>query len=123
MENICSKPCGECPFSSKSAKGWLGGYTIEQIKDFMKDEVLFPCHKTLTGSGHMSVQQVHVMIEAGVFKLCRGYTEMLAKSCYLPYRNPQLVEALKFVKQDGLSENTMAIWDFITHHTVEFKPE
>jgi hypothetical protein len=112
--SVCAKMCNECPFSNKSLSGWLGGYTFDDIQAFMRAEVSFPCHK-------MVVEQIDVFtanykVQSGEMKLCRGYVESIIKSAKSPYMNKVLVEAVKQVRGEELSEDSMAMWDFKKHH-------
>ena len=112
--NVCKSLCKECPFSNKSLNGWLADYTIEDFIQMQTQEVLFPCHMML--KEEMSVQQAQKAVEAGEIKLCRGYVESLIKSCKMPKFNKLLIETRTNVKEEGLSEDSMGIWDFKTHH-------
>jgi len=114
---VCSKLCGECPFSNKSIRGWLTDYTIEDIKTFQRNDGLFPCHKMVEGDG-LSQAEVSKAIEAGEMKMCRGYVESIVKSAKLPQKGSALYEAYLTVKAEGTSEKSMTIWDFEKHHTV-----
>lgn len=112
--NVCAKMCNECPFSNKSLNGWLADYTTDDIIKFMSFDASFPCHKMIKKD--LSVDEVTKAIEKGEMKLCRGYVEMLIKSAKSPKNNNFLVEAIKLVKEDGLSENSMSIFEFTEHH-------
>ncbi len=118
--NVCTKQCGECPFSKTSMKGWLANYTIENIEEYMRHEALFPCHMMMK-DGDMNQAAVQTAIEEGKLKLCRGYVESIIKSAKSPFRNKFLVQAVKDVKAQGLGENSMDIMEFRTHHTLSKK--
>lgn len=111
--NVCKKICNECPFSNKSLNGWLADYTIEDFISFQRADVAFPCH--MITSENMSINEVELAIKRGELKLCRGYVESMIKSCKAPI-NPLLKEVIEEVKKEGLSENSMAIWEFKKHH-------
>ena len=111
----CAKQCKECPFSKNSMQGWLSDYTGQDIINFMNAEASFPCHMQMT-DGSLDIEQTKEAIEKGEMKLCRGYVECVIKSAKSPYKNEQLVEAIKLVKEEGLSENTMDIFEFLEHH-------
>jgi hypothetical protein len=113
--SVCKKICNECPFSNKSLNGWLGGYTIDDVMTFQRTETSFPCHKMMTQE-NLSPTQVDRAIKNGDMKLCRGYVESMVKSCKSPFANKFLIEAIAEVKAEGLSEDSMAIWDFKKHH-------
>jgi len=113
--NICSKLCGECPFSKNSPQGWLAEYTVDDIKTYQNQEVLFPCH-LMVKDEDMSQGEVTEAIENGDMKLCRGYVESMIKSCKMPKYSETLKQAIAIVKEQGLSENSMSIWDFKKHH-------
>jgi hypothetical protein len=112
--SVCAKMCNECPFSNKSLSGWLGGYTFDDIQSFMRAEISFPCHKMV--GEQIDVFKVNDKIQSGEMKLCRGYVESIIKSAKMPYMNRILIEAVKQVKADGLSEDSMPMWDFKKHH-------
>jgi len=114
--STCEKLCKECPFSVDSPKGWLADYSVDDIKEIMNQEALFPCHM-LMAEGDMTQYQVQKAIEQGEMKLCRGYIESMIKSGKLPRYNILLKEEIDRVKQEGLSENSMPIWEFIKHHS------
>lgn len=114
--NICSKTCGECPFSNKSIPGWLAEYQPKDLNNFMNGEVSFPCHMTMK-NGDMSPQETQDAIASGELRMCRGYVESMIKSCKSPYRNKQLVAAIELVREQGLSDNTMSMNDFFEHHS------
>lgn len=113
--SVCKKICNECPFSNKSLNGWLGGYSIEDVISFQRNETSFPCHKMMS-ENNISQAQADKAIKNGTMKLCRGYVESMVKSCKSPFGNKLLVQAIAEVKAEGLSEDSMAIWDFKKHH-------
>ena len=115
--NICNKLCGECPFSKKSIKGFIANYSIDDFQQMMGHEISFPCHMSMDDEG-VDVDDVLGIIEKGEMKLCRGYIESIIKSAKMPYHNKQIVEAVKLVKEQGLSEDSMSIWEFRKHHTL-----
>ncbi|MFA6199234.1 MAG: hypothetical protein WC679_02345 [Bacteroidales bacterium] len=116
MIDICKKLCNDCPFSSKSMPGFLGGYTIDDIMQFMQFDALFPCHKFLQDDTQLSV--VNSGVRRGEIPLCRGYGEMMIKSCKLP-KAPAFSQVLKEIKESGnISDDSMSIFEFIKHHTI-----
>lgn len=98
---ICSKICNECPFKKDSAKGWLGGETVESTLAFIEKEVDFSCHLTREDG----VEQ----------RYCRGYLIFYKKMCKLPKYNPELKEVLKEISFDEM------VGSDIFNTTVEFK--
>lgn len=110
-----AKTCGDCPFSKTSVPGFLADYTIQDFKDFMNAEASFPCHKSMEDEGK-SLDEVTKDIEDGKKPFCRGYIESIIKSGKKPYKNKKLIEAIEMVKSQGLSENTMSIFEFINFH-------
>ncbi|MEK6828984.1 MAG: hypothetical protein AABY15_02575 [Nanoarchaeota archaeon] len=113
---LCSsKTCSDCPFSKTSVRGFLADYTIQDFKDFMNAEASFPCHKSMEEDGK-SLDEVTQDIEDGKKPFCRGYVESMIKSAKRPYKNKKLIEAIELVKSQGLSENTMSIFEFIDFH-------
>lgn len=113
--NVCSKLCGECPFSNKSPQGWLADYSVDDIQNFMNGEALFPCHK-MVADDDMNQAEVQEAIESGEMKLCRGYVESFIKSCKMPKFNIFLKGAIAMVKSEGVSEHSMSLRDFRKHH-------
>lgn len=116
---VCTKICNECPFSNKSLPGWLADYTVEDIKNYQRHDALFPCHLMIKGD-QFTQEEVSKAIEAGEMKLCRGYIESIIKSAKMPKKGTALYEAYEVVKKQGLSENSISMWDFEKHHT-QFK--
>jgi hypothetical protein len=113
--NVCAKVCKECPFSKNSIPGWLADYTTGDFKDFMNNEVLFPCHMMMSEES-LSHEEVQDKIQNGELKLCRGYVESVIKSAKSPRYNQTLKDAMVKARAEGLSDETMPIWDFIKHH-------
>lgn len=108
---VCSKLCGECPFSSKSAKGWLADYEVKDFMNFMTHEILFPCHMQM-GEDDLSPEAVNEKVRNGELTLCRGYVESMRKSCKTP-RDEKLA---KIVAEIEVSEQSMSIFEFAKHH-------
>jgi len=118
--SVCPKMCKECPFSKNAMPGWLADYTPQDIQNYMSHEAFFPCHMMMPeGVDDMNQQQVQDAIAAGEMKFCRGYVESMIKSGKMPYKNKALVEAYNKVKAEGVSPNTMNIFEFTKHHTRE----
>lgn len=120
MVNVCKKTCKECPFSNQSMKGWLADYDVQDIQNYMSREVSFPCHMMMS-KDDMDANETKEAIANGEMSLCRGYVESVIKSAKMPYANKQLVEAIAQVREEGLSDNTMSIFEFINHHTISVK--
>ncbi len=113
--NLCPKMCNECPFSNMSMKGFIADYSVMDFREMMRVEVSFPCHKSM-GEDDTDSEAAKTSIDNGEMTICRGYVESIIKSAKSPYHNKQLVEAIKQVKEDGLSEHSMSIFQFIKHH-------
>lgn len=109
------KTCVDCPFSKNSMRGFLADYKTQDFIDFMNLEASFPCHNSMETEGK-SLTEVAKDIEDGKKPFCRGYVESIIKSGKMPYKNKKLMEAIGIVKKDGLSENTMSIFEFINFH-------
>ena len=109
---VCQNMCGGCPFSSKSMKGFLADYSIDDIRYFLNHSVFFTCHK------HMDVNLPQSEIKREVIKrqlpLCRGFMECMVKSCITP-RDLDLAKARNSIKSD-LSPDSMSIFEFDEHH-------
>jgi len=113
---VCKVICKECPFSNQSLRGWLSDYTIDDFQKYMAGEATFPCHMQI-GRDDMTVEDAKEAVNRGEMTLCRGYVESVVKSAKMPYRNETLIEAIKLVKEGGMSEHSMDIFEFRTHHT------
>jgi len=98
-------------------KGWLADYEIQDFQNYMSREVSFPCHMMMT-KDNLDANETKEAITNGEMSLCRGYVESIIKSAKMPYMNKQLVEAIAQVKEEGLSNNTMSIFEFRTYHTL-----
>jgi len=115
MIEVCDKPCNECPFDKKNLR-WLSDYDPEDFVEFMGDDVLFPCHLDMPEHG-LQREESNEAVYNGEMKLCRGYAEMLIKSCKMP-REWEFQDVLESIKQD-MSETTMSIFEFMKHHKEE----
>jgi hypothetical protein len=113
---VCKSTCSECPFSNKSQRGWLSDYTLDDFKNYMAAEVSFPCHMQMS-KDDKTVEEAAEAVNRGEMTLCRGYVECVIKSAKMPYKNDALMKAVEMVNDEGLSEHTMSIFEFIEHHT------
>lgn len=117
-KKLCGeKPCAECPFSKQSVRGWLADYTIDDLLMFNRFDVPFPCHMTM-GKGDIQTHEVAAAIQSGKMRLCRGYAEMMKKSCKQP--RPEWLAAI--VNDITVGDDAMNTGEFIEHHTIQFKP-
>ena len=114
---ICQKMCDDCPFSRKSMRGFLGGYEVEELVIFFQQEVLFACHKQV--SGNETVKEMESKVRKEKVSLCRGYVEAMRKSCKVP-RNSELAAKARDLE---LSEDSMDIFEFATHHRIHRRAE
>lgn len=114
--NFCKKLCNECPFSKKSLPGWLASYSIEDFHAMMNAEVMFPCHMLMT-EGDITVEEAQEAVQSGEMKVCRGYMESMIKSAKMPKFNKELIKYREAVKAEGLSEESMSMFEFAKHHT------
>jgi hypothetical protein len=110
------KPCKECPFTKSSLPGWLADYTVQDFVDFLHNEVPFPCH--MTQSESLPVIVLAHKIRIGEIRLCRGYAEMMKKSCKMP-RVAWLKDLLDTVT---VSDEAMTIKEFSDYHSTPFTP-
>lgn len=93
------RPCGQCPFRKDSAKGYLGGFTVEETLEVAKSEHQFDCHKTR---------------ETDNTKECVGRLLFATKTCK-SFKDPEL-EALRLhAKETNSTENILG-FDFKQHH-------
>lgn len=113
---VCPKPCGNCPFSNTSMRGFLGGYSINDFVEFHRTESSFPCHKLTKDD--TNTHEAHKKIEEGRSMFCRGYVESLIKSAKSPRNNPLLMKAIEQVKASGLHDRTMSIFEFMEFHKI-----
>lgn len=113
---VCKTTCKECPFSNKSQRGWLSDYTIDDFQKYMAGEATFPCHMQMSVDDK-TVEEAKEAVNKGEMTLCRGYVESVIKSAKMPYKNEVLIKAVELVKEEGLSEHTMDIFEFREHHT------
>lgn len=113
--NICKKLCNECPFSNKSIPGWLANYQSMDFKNMMDQEIMFPCHMTMS-DGDLTIEKAQIQIQNGNLKLCRGYIESMIKSAKMPKYNKYLLEIRRKIKEEGVSENSMSINEFLNYH-------
>lgn len=112
----CKSACTECPFSSKSPRGFLADYDANDFLTFMNLEIAFPCHMTM-GEVDIKAEETQKKIESGEMKLCRGYLESMIKSCKSP-RNSFLKKHIDEIR-NNLSDHTMSIFEFMKHHDKE----
>ena len=118
---VCTRLCGQCPFSKKSIKGWLGGLSIEDTIDHINHEVVFSCHKV---RGEDPQENLHKALK-GEQHICRGFMLSAKLSCKMfGSRGTVDSELLKELADsmgeitDLERENVMATWDFRKHHTL-----
>lgn len=114
--NICSKICNQCPFSNESINGWLADYKVEDFKTMMDQDVMFPCHMMMKEED-LTIDEAQEKIINGELKLCRGYIESIIKTCKMPI-NKHLLEVRRKVKEEGVSDSSMSIHNFIKYHTI-----
>lgn len=112
MKLCGEKKCAECPFSKASLAGWLADYTVSDLLMYMQFEIPFPCHMAMPNHD-ISVNQIEAKVLSGELPLCRGYMEMMKKSCKLP-KKEWLAELLKTITLDENSVNSM---EFYNHHS------
>ena len=116
---VCPSLCGDCPFSVNSMRGWLANYTVQDFIDMVSEEISFPCHKMMKEG--CNSDETKKAIDTGEMKLCRGYIECLIKSSKMPYKNEQIVEVIKIVQKEGVSEKSMDLHEFTKHHNINQK--
>lgn len=117
MSNIevCEKMCSDCPFSRKSLRGFLADYTVEDFVRFVGADFMFPCHKLVQED--MEADKVTELVVSGELKLCRGYVELLVRSCKLP-RDERLHSVMLGIS-GALSDDSMSLIEFVGHHKME----
>lgn len=113
---VCAKLCGDCPFANTSMKGFLADYTIEDFEAYQRGEFLLPCHKLMPQEG-LSPEETMQQVKSGKLKLCRGYVESIIKSAKAPI-DKSLSKAVKAVREQGLSDRSMSIFEFRKFHTL-----
>jgi hypothetical protein len=104
MKNNLNEPCNECPFRKNSARGWLGGITVQETYSaVMHHEENFACHLTR----HKKEQQM---------SRCRGSLLFMKKGGKLPRYNRQLAEAIDKVGKVSM-DNILSVVEFFKHHS------
>ena len=116
---VCSKVCNQCPFSSKSLRGWLGDVSVEDTLEAQQSEQLFSCHLHRQGDPAVNLNK----IMRGVQPICRGYMISAHISCKSFGQNHDTGEALKklsseMVITDEEKEVILTRWAFKKHHTI-----
>lgn len=107
-----TKPCNSCPFSTKSLRGFLGGYeTPQNLHGLVMSEIHFPCHETLPKS-----KLTLNFTEATQYPVCTGSIIYMRKAGKRP-RNLQLANLVNSVT-DEQKELVLSTSDFFTHHTI-----
>ena len=114
MKMCGEKPCNECPFSNTSLKGWLASYTIQDFIQFVIFDVPFPCHKAM-GDDDIPVPELTDKISSGTIPLCRGYAELLKKSC-------KRAKKAWFGEIIEPGPTSMNLQEFVKHHE-QFKTQ
>jgi hypothetical protein len=109
--NCLPQPCGECPFTKTSMKGWLGD-VYEDATDLHRvvmSEFPFPCHQAQT-------DDVVTIDKSGNEDnpLCAGALLYMRKNGKLP-RNPQLKSAMDSISSSKM-DNILSVPEFIQHH-------
>lgn len=66
---VCAKMCKECPFSTESIKGYLGGFTVDETLQYISNEGLFSCHLHRGDS----VVENEENVKNGKSPICRGF--------------------------------------------------
>ena len=95
------RPCGQCPFRKDSAKGYLGGFSIEETLSVAKSEHPFVCHKTR---------------ETPNTKECSGRLLFATKTCK-SFKNPDLEQLRLEAKENNSTENILG-FEFKKHHEI-----
>lgn len=66
---VCTKMCKECPFSTESLKGYLGGFTVNETLQAISNEILFSCHLHREDS----IEENEENVKEGEIPICRGF--------------------------------------------------
>lgn len=112
----CEKICKECPFSKNSLPGYLADYSTQDILNVMQWEWAFICHLMIDEDMTWDVAKKKIL--DGEKKMCRGFVESIIKSCQSPKHSDLLKACIAEVREKGLSDESMAKWDFVKHHTL-----
>lgn len=97
------QPCNECPFRRNSAKGWLGGFTVEETLCAARSEDAFDCHLT------RGTEEV---------KSCAGRLLFAVKTCK-SFRNKELESARLELKEQNKDLSNILGFDFAEHHNIK----
>jgi len=76
-------PCKQCPFKKNSAPGWLGAYSISDIKNAILNEEVFPCHPTVNYEDHDFIKN-QIMNPDSKVQFCAGFAILSKRLCKLP---------------------------------------
>ena len=70
----CAKPCGECPWLTDAAPGWLGPHDAQGWLDIARSEAPVACHSTLEGRKGWKGSRVRQCRGLGAFRrnICKS---------------------------------------------------
>lgn len=92
------KACSNCPFRKDTLDGWLGEKrSIEILNSFLKENTIFPCHKTCNSS---KGKERDIKKESA----CYGALNLLQKEKGLNSNfSIRLAKHLKYIKDENYS--------------------
>lgn len=101
----CKKPCVECPFRIDSAKGYLGGFSIEDTMLTALSDGDFKCHLTR---------------ETDNEKHCAGRL-LFAKKSAKSFRDRDMDNLKNEIAalNPNYRDEVLAAWEFKKHHNEE----
>lgn len=104
--NTCKKVCNECPFSKSSLRGWLAGYTADELHRIVMSEMHFPCH--LTHKDRIPWDMTHK------YPRCKGSLIYMKKNCKLP-RDKELKRIIDNIPPEE-RDTILTAPEFFSHH-------
>ena len=112
---ICKKICKECPFTLKSAKGWLGPHSADDIIEDMNRDIPFSCHLVRTDDQDENISK----LISGEHPVCRGYIACASCSAKQfgqhPLYGKQMRELQKSITEEDIN-SVMNKWTFKKYH-------
>jgi len=105
-----TKPCKNCPYLRKSAKGYLGnksGKPQEFLNGYFAHEK-HPCHKQVDYEGGKTKENIENSPS------CAGFAIMCKNECKKPYNQEtnKLIESVSIDNENVFSHSS----EFIAHH-------
>lgn len=101
------KPCGECPFRTASAPGWLGADTPEHFELTAQSDCRMPCHTQVDYGRRDWADQIRNVPR------CAGRAAYLANQCKMPRDADEAALVRAVGRRDDVFPGRAA---FLAHH-------